>query len=241
MKKVCVIIPIYKQQLSLAEMKSVNRVRNVLKERDLFFICPLHMDTVYYEQNFKGMGCKRFPDKYFVSIQGYSRLLLNPQFYKSFEDYQYMLIAQTDSLILQDKDVLDEFMELGYDYIGAPWYPPMELVEWKVFNHIISPKNGSPRICEAGNGGFCLRNIKNTKKLLKKKFLMAAKWKIRANEDTFFAYYGNDPDSEYTIAPENISRKFALEAGMKKFIEKGEIPFAVHAWEKYWRDIRNCI
>lgn len=233
MKKLCVIIPIYKKQLSLMEIESVNRVRRILRQRELFFICPQHLDTIYYERLFKGMKYQRFSDRYFLNIQGYTRLLLSPKFYKRFCEYEYMLIAQTDSMILQDTDILDEFIKLGFDYIGAPWYPPMELVELEIFSRIVRPINGKPRICEAGNGGFCLRNIENTKKLLEKKFLSAVKWKLRANEDTFFAYYGNDPDCEYTIAPENISRRFALESKMKEIIKRGEIPFAVHAWEKY--------
>lgn len=235
-EKVCVVIPVYQDSLIWEEEASVRRVQKILKDRRCFFVGPESLERTYYENKFSEILYEGFRDSCFANVQTYSRLLLSPYFYKRFQRFQYMLIAQPDSFILGMEDRLDDFMELGYDYMGAPWYPAMELAALRAGGRILLPKDGKPRLCTAGNGGFSLRNIAHTINLLEKKWIMAQKWKQRGNEDTFFAYYGNDIRCEYTIAPEEISRQFALEVRMEEFIHKGHIPFAIHAWKKYLKD-----
>ena len=54
-------------------------------------------------------------DKYFNSafVKAYKDTL-----YSRFEKYEYMLIYQLDAFVFSDR--LMEFVEAGYDYIGAP-------------------------------------------------------------------------------------------------------------------------
>jgi hypothetical protein len=95
---------------------------------------------------------KKLDQTFFDNIDGYNRLLKSFEFYKKLQGFDYILIYQTDAYIF--KNELDYWCSLCYDYIGAPW---TGLHKWN--NH---PLTG------VGNGGFSLRNIKSTIKVLYK-------------------------------------------------------------------------
>lgn len=75
------------------------------------------------------------------TLNDYNRLLTHDSFWEKYQDYDRVLIFQSDSMIL--KDGIDDFLE--YDYYGAPW---------KFQN------NG-------GNGGLSIRNPKKCLSLIK--------------------------------------------------------------------------
>ena len=68
----------------------------------------------------------------------------------------------------------------------------------------------------------------------------------RFNEDLFFSNMARKYEEEngerriikpgfrYVAAPVSQATLFALETDMKEQIQKGHIPYAVHAWEKYY-------
>ena len=72
-----------------------------------------------------------------INVSEYSKILSTPQFYE-FIHAEYVLIFQTDSYLRRFG--MEEYVKLGYDYIGAPW--PHE--GWDF---------------QAGNGGLSLRKI----------------------------------------------------------------------------------
>jgi hypothetical protein len=77
------------------------------------------------------------------SLTQYNQLLTTPSFWEKYQDYERVLIFQTDSMILRDG--IDEFLE--WDYVGAPWK----------FQD------------KGGNGGFSLRNPKKCLSLIQKR------------------------------------------------------------------------
>ncbi|MDO4966363.1 MAG: DUF5672 family protein [Lachnospiraceae bacterium] len=175
-----------------------------------------------------------FSDKHFGSNKTYSRLILSEEFYQPFLDYEYMLIAQTDTYILNTDYTLKYFIDQNFDYWGAPWpNGPFDLPygpkEWFKSVFVNNPKN-----LHVGNGGFSLRKVAPTYKLVKKHHTYI-KYVWRLNEDLFFSNMASKPNSSYVSAPVDEAAKFALETNMQEEIDKGNIPFAVHAWEKYFR------
>ncbi|MCQ2075364.1 MAG: hypothetical protein MJY77_09350, partial [Bacteroidaceae bacterium] len=89
--------------------------------------------------------------------------MLSAAFYDGLSNYEYMLIAQPDACIWYEKNMLDHFMDVGYDYYGAPWIPARRIWEWARV-----PKEngkGARLVClkkegngiTMGNGGFSLR------------------------------------------------------------------------------------
>jgi hypothetical protein len=87
-----------------------------------------------------------------INLSGYNQLLISHQFYYSFVDVDFILIHQTDAFVFRDD--LDQWCAMKYDYIGAPWSG--------IHIYKDTPLVG------VGNGGFSLRNVKNTIVLLKK-------------------------------------------------------------------------
>ena len=190
-------------------------------------IAQLFSDRVHF---------RPFNKKYFRSNKTYSRLLLSDSFYRAFLEYEYMLIAQTDTYILNTEHTLEEFItvsrEKGYDYWGAPWVNGPFSKPYTIKDRLKLTIVKHPEKVRVGNGGFSLRNVCNTCNLvIRKKNLIDFWW--RFNEDLFFSWFALDPANGYRAATYEEASVFALETSMKEEIGKGNIPFAVHAWEKY--------
>ena len=257
MKDCCIIIPIYNVTPTATEVLSIKRNCTVLKDYDIYFIHPFFMNISAYEQLITEIFMEHiktsdksvkdtfnnnthffaFKKKYFKSNKTYSRLLLSEDFYRQFIKYEYMLIAQTDTYILNTEHSLKEFIDTAsaknYSYIGAPWpdgpfCKPYSLKDYVKLMVIKEPSN-----IHVGNGGFSLRHVVNCINLIRKnQALLTFGW--RFNEDMFFSYLGSKEGSEYRVADTVTAGNFALETNMREEIEKGHIPYAVHAFEKYY-------
>ena len=230
----CVIIPIYKKQLELDEEFSVDRTVEVLKERTIFFIAPLGMEYSYYQKRYPEVKCVFFNKKYFKNVSSYSKLLLSRCFYDKFLNFDYMLIAQTDAIILSSKDLLDMFVRLEYDYIGAPWKKSEKLYPM-VFKGSTHLKNVlKPVESRVGNGGFCLRKIKTMVEILNAHPLAIGISKLykKANEDGVLCYYLK-VNNRYSLPTVDMAETFSVEETAKVVLEKGIRPFAVHGYKKY--------
>jgi hypothetical protein len=178
---------------------------------------------------------------------------MNKEFYKTFEEYNYMLMYQLDVLVFSSS--LDYWISKKIDYVGAPW--------------IIEDEDGK-RFQGAGNGGLSLRNIRTfinvleSKKLFNKKekfsklslstkfsniFILwillrtgltrhlAPLYRILYNgqEDRFWACYATFFVKNFRVATVNESLLFAFER-YPEFCFKhnsDRLPFGVHAWERY--------
>lgn len=135
------------------ERISFTQVCKVLGKYPIIIACPESLKlNAYYEINSKIL-VKNFNPDYFKSVEGYNQLLLSSNFYSQFNKYKYILLYQLDAFVFSDE--LEFWCEAGYDYIGAPWFEGFgEATEKSI-------------IIGIGNGGFSLRNIKNSLKILK--------------------------------------------------------------------------
>lgn len=226
----CVVIPIYNELPKDNEILSICRNIDVLKDYDIYAVYPDGMNVDQYCL-YGITNYVPFNKKYFISNKTYSRLVLSDSFYSFFNKYDYMLIAQTDTYILNTNYSLDFFVNLKYDYYGAPWpegpfNKPYRLREYLKCLFVRNSAN-----LHVGNGGFSLRKIDATLNLVKKhKFYIKYIWRL--NEDLFFSIHGRKGGA-YTSCPIDVASQFALETNMQSQITKGNIPYAVHAWEKY--------
>ena len=228
MKPCAIVIPIYNTIPTENEKISIRRNCTVLKDYDTFLIHPFDMDTSAYEElimdifrakiadrpNESIVGAfndhihfKPFKKKYFRSNKTYSRLLLSEEFYRCFMDYEYMLIAQTDTYILNTDHTLDEFLRISreeaYDYWGAVWtkgpfYRPYTLKDRFKLAVVKEPEK-----IRVGNGGFSLRHVVNTVNLVRRrKNLIDYYW--RFNEDMFFSWFAYAESDKYRAANEEF-------------------------------------
>src|ERR1700744_1519211 len=117
-KKAAVVIPVYKTQLSAYEKVSLKQCKDILGDHPVIFAKPvsLNIDGLISVTGFQSVS---FDDHYFESVHGYNELMMAEEFYKSFSDYEYILIYQLDAFVFSDQ--LDYWCDQDYDYIGAPW------------------------------------------------------------------------------------------------------------------------
>lgn len=220
MPKVAVVIPVYKENLNEFEKISLAQCRNVLKNYPLIFVAPEGKIFSYFEKNDL---IAHFPEKFFQNTKTYNRLMMSPQFYEPFLDFDYILIYQLDAFVFYD--ALELFCNLNYDYIGAP----VAYHSWYGYKQ----KNKVPRV---GNGGFSLRKVKNCYNLLKN-FSTRADWDFCLEnfyEDAFLGLCGVDEDTNFNVAPVEVAICFAVDYFPDRFLRRigNKIPFGCHGWYK---------
>ena len=246
-QQIIILIPIYKKSLGDLEEYSVKYSISNLKEgREVRFIAPETLDLKYYQDNFQDVGIDFYNDIYFKSTEDYSRLLLRKEFYENYEGYEYLLIHQTDAILLYDN--LDYWCSLNLSYVGAPWPAGLNVILNQ--GRFSEPNEKLIRV-HVGNGGFSLRNIQDFIKCL-----IDFKGEVEIylsngfdnigghNEDVFFAAMAIVSESFTTPDPLTASL-FATEYPPAYYMQfNGNIaPMAGHAWWKFdikfWRELIN--
>lgn len=238
MKTVIIIIPVYREYLTKEEFLNV---RNNIKRLSLYeicFVCPQSLNMGFYKKEFPWIKCVKFPDTFFKGIKGYNRLMLSKETYKRFEKYDFLCICQADVLILKEGRCLDPFLNMEYDYIGAPWFPAQyitllpDIMKIQKFINLFFKK----KYVYVGNGGFSLRRTAKTYWLLDKWRLQVMLWPHY--EDYFFAFMGRYKDPLYRIAPVEIAQNFSVETGSRELIrDKNVDPVGIHGYRKYYPEI----
>lgn len=252
-QKNAVVIPIYQSVLSESELFSIRNVAKILAKHDIYFVGPEHLTHflgLLSGQFDTQIAFKTFPDRYFASIAGYNDLMVSAMFYRSFADYQCMLIAQTDSLVF--KDELNFWADKNYSYIGAPWF--------EGYTQPVLPL----QLSRVGNGGFSLRNIQDFLRVLNRprvfKNTLMKHWpgswlsntyryfkdyhafvykdlhlNIDVNEDLFWSLFVPEQCPFFTVPDATEAVAFAFEAHPEYLFEinKHQLPFGCHAWERY--------
>lgn len=259
---VVIIIPIYKEQLSVSEKVSLKRCIKVLGGYQIFFVTHHQLSKQEYieiiEKEDSVLNCDfiYFDYKYFKSIQGYNELMLSRGFYNAFSKYNFILLYQLDAFVFQNE--LDEWCRKGFDYIGAPWFHKFGNSESLEFRGV-------------GNGGFSLRKPKAMLSIINRwrslysmrRLLSALKYGehnkvgliikfilevcyIRRNSFSLFPFYNSNEDYVWGLTfgkdlkvlsiptPEEALR-FAFEDKPEYLfkLNNGKLPLGCHGWEKY--------
>ena len=150
-KKVAILIPMStRAELSADEEISMRQMIHHLGRYEKFLIVPEGLDV-----NFDGFLTKHFPRRFFGSAAAHCRLLNTPEFYRHFEDYEFIFFHHLDALAFSDQ--LEEWCDTDLDYIGPPW-----------INSPDSPWVDRPRV---GNGGFTLLRVRKALEALRSKHL----------------------------------------------------------------------
>jgi hypothetical protein len=240
---------------SEAEEIAFRHARKYLGAHDIYVAMPRS-----HRGEYAGLRSVRFPDRYFGSARAHGALLLSERFYRTFEDYDYILVHHLDAIALRDS--LDEWCAAGYDYIGAPWLICSDTP------HITAEK--------VGNGGFSLRRVSSflrvlrsrryfiepeeywrryaerttplvrtlnsPRRLLKRmRAFNDVHWHIRwaldgdVHEDRFWAEYATHYDPTFRIAPVDVAMRFAFEATPRSCYERvgRELPLGAHRWQTF--------
>jgi len=251
-----VVTPIYKKDISKDEQLSIKSAIMHLNAYDKVIVAPkkfINDEEFLTIWESYGYEVVFFDNKYFVSTESYNKFMMNKEFYKKFDEYNYMLVYQLDVLVFSD--TLDYWMSKQIDYVGAPW---------------IIEDEDEKRFDGAGNGGLSLRNIQTFIKVLESKKLYNKKYRFEklhlnlkfknifilwfllhynltrsfsslyrklydGQEDRFWAYFATFFVEEFKVATIKDSLLFAFERCPEFCFEENKhlLPFGVHAWERY--------
>ena len=257
-----VLIPLHRKLVSSAEFYSFENTLAVLSAHDIFVVCPAELEgylvTLRREKNW-GFRSVNFPTNCFESVASYNSLLVSWEFYARFERYDFILIVQTDALVVSDR--LDYWCDRDYSYIGAPWFRGM------------TRPSGSLEFLGVGNGGFSLRKVADFLQVLSRNeqeqrgrviTATSVSEKIRSaralkhclvisrsfpflrvsvNEDIFWGIVAPGRYESFNVPSAPDAVPFAFETAPRHLLElnNGELPFGCHAWERYdpgfWREV----
>ncbi len=227
---VVTVVPVYQDRLPPLEEYSLDVSLKALAGRPVVFIGPPDLPRGYYLQRYPGVPYIAFDAPYFAGIAGYNRLLLGDAFYARFADHEFVLILQTDAVVLRDE--LDFWTAAPFDYVGAPWPQGNELfVNLGRFEGAFGKKVK----VQVGNGGLSLRRIDKCRALLRE-FGVATDVFLQtgSSEDLFFAFMGA-LSADFVIPNEITASRFALELSPRYYlhVNGGQLPMGGHAWWKY--------
>lgn len=202
-KTCCIVIPSYKEKLEGDDELSFKQAIKIFGDkRHIKVIVPNNISTEYYEQYGGVIEICNVDNKWLSSTKEYNIMCCSKEFWEMFTEYEYVLIYQTDCWIFEDR--LDRFIEMNFDYYGAPWPHHRDTV---------------------GNGGFSLRKVS---KMLE----ITSKYKydgdsLLGNEDTWFC---QTHGSDLNLCDLKTACNFSMEFITKKYMSNVEsIPMGLHS------------
>ncbi len=260
MKKACVVIPVYKTELSAYERISLSQCIKVLGAYDIYVVLPEGLENTFKSSMYfrdERLKYKTFKDTFFTDIPAYNRLMKSPAFYGAFLDYEFLLIHQLDAFVFSDE--LEQWCNLNFGTIGAPLFEGHDFAE-----------KGS-MIVGQGNGGFCLRKVRACYDVVSQYRWLnykrtfegpVAQFYVRwyrfvkhrllfnfsgypfqpiINEDLFWAEVVPKAFPAFKVPDPLQAVGFSFEVNPDVLFEKNgrKLPFGCHAWWKYdlefWR------
>jgi hypothetical protein len=239
MKKIIVLVPIYKAALDTLEYFSLKKSLAALRGREVLLVGPEGLDLTFYNSHFPDLPFRAYPAECFASIPGYNRLLMSGDFYRQYLDYEFMLILQTDAVVL--KDDLDYWCAQPFDYVGAPWPDGYELF---INGGRFGGDCGKHVKVYVGNGGLSLRRISKCISLVEEfeGEIIDFFNRTGSSEDLFFSFIGM-VSQDFIIPNEIIASRFALELRPSYYLKVngGHLPMGGHAWWKYEPDFWRAV
>ncbi|MET3977581.1 hypothetical protein ABIB62_000147 [Mucilaginibacter sp. UYP25] len=256
-EKVAILIPFYKDSITEYEILALKQSQKILGDFPIIAIKPNWLQLTDEVKEYL-TDIISFDDQFFANVPGYNALMTDSAFYKTFLNYEYILIYQLDAFVF--KNTLNYWCSRGYDYVGAPWmnyhdYPDViktaksNLKKW-FYTRFNILKDGLPSPLQfenrVGNGGFSLRRVdKFYKACLKMKEEIAyynTRHEYQFGEDVFWSVEVNRKGEFLKIPSYKIAVGFSLEQSPERGMRilKGELPFGCHAWDRdlpFWRPV----
>lgn len=208
---------------------------------------------------------ERFDDVNFVGVKEYSRLLLRLEFYERFKSYDYMLLYQLDAWVFSDElDYWTRrgYSYIGAPWFEMDAKGDLKIVPFggnggfslrdvSAFNRVLSVPP-SKYVAKLSHIWRAYDNYPFWRKLIRLPRMIGRRWASGnrygvflesfiaegRNEDGFFSSYAPMIDQEFIVAPSFAAVPFAFECQPRMLFEmnKRQLPFGCHAWEKYESD-----
>jgi hypothetical protein len=231
LEKVVILIPTHKPILDYSEIISLRQCFNVLGNYPIKIICPAGLNVERYKKIAPHATFDFLEPTWFSSIKMYNLLRIGPLLYEKYSNFEFILFYELDAFVFSDE--LAYWCSKGFDNIGAPW-----------FEGFIREDSTNP--IGAGNGGFCLRNVKKCLDLSKRvseiKEPVEVFWPGEyCPDDIFWSLYVTRHFPDFNNAPISDALKFSFERKPELLFELNNkrLPFGCHKWQKnahFWKD-----
>ena len=152
-KKVVIVIIAHKESLSNAEKLSLKQCYKILGKYPIKIICPEGLDVSEYLEINSKAEIVFIDARWQSTYQMFNKLKIDSLLYIKFKDYENILFYELDAWVFRNE--LEYWCDKEYDYVGAPWFEG-----WG--------KTTSDKIIGVGNGGFSLRNIQSSIRILRR-------------------------------------------------------------------------
>jgi glycosyltransferase involved in cell wall biosynthesis len=227
-----ILIPIYREKPDLLERFSLDYSIKAIKKYPICFIGPKCLDPKYYLDRYENSMFLAFENIYFSNIKNYNRLLMSRNFYQQFNNYDFLMILQTDAIILRDE--IDFWCNQPFDYVGAPWPDHYELQIY-INAGRFSNEYAKHLKLKVGNGGLSIRRISKCIALLDEFSEVSDIFSQNGyNEDLFFSAMAM-LSNNFVMPNEITASRFSVELEPFYYyrVNGKNIPMGGHAWWKY--------
>ena len=263
--RLAVLVPTHLEQLDEGLAATLLNNATQLKGYKFEVILPRTCSPSWYEDFFSEHGIdgtvRLVQTEYFGSPAAVNKMGTDPAFYRMYQEFDYILVCHLDAWIFHDR--LANWMDMGYDFIGAPLFLPEN--DKVHFLQRMAPFGG--------NGGLSLRRVASCIRVLETfqpsrspLRLAQAVWFLARNrqwgfitilyrllrelsqdwrgtcekyniyEDVFFTIIAPLCRNRISIPTSRTAMKFACEVNyplFQKELFSLEPPFGIHGYDKY--------
>jgi hypothetical protein len=201
---VVVVTPVWRPGLSDDELIRLRITERAAQSWQRVILHPEGMPIERIQQQLPSWTYQSCEPHRLSSVQSYSSWLLQSDFYERFRGFEFMLIAQLDSVLLRQPPSA----AFDYDYLGAPWDPPWRVIVFQGQMRIIRAFGrmwGKKLV--VGNGGLSIRRVERFAEAARQLAGSVAPQVLRtANEDAVWSYFAEGLGLR--VAPAHIASKF---------------------------------
>lgn len=244
-----VVIPLYTTLLDRWASLALRSAESVFSRRQIVFVGPHDVAKSPLATTLRTRGCivLGLESHHFASRSTYNSMLLQPDFFRMFVEFDYILLFQLDAFAL--RDTLDYWMSLNFDFIGAPLRRSYG-------------RTGSAGVGPGLNGGLSLRRVDSALRVLgssrgrRIRMRDAAAmerhprlWVIRTvrdglifnfssgrrapkvNEDLYWSYFAPRANPWFRVPNADVARGFACDAANNwpSRLEFSQTTIGIHA------------
>ncbi len=215
MKDLAIVIPVYKENLSINEEIALEQVVKKLGKYEIFFLAP---EGLQIRRDNTTIKYQYFERKWFQNIESYSAFMLTSYLYQRFADYVYILVYQLDAFVFGDN--ISDYMKMNFDYIGAPTLEGM----YKPYR--------SEKVLFTQNGGFSLRKVSAFRNWCESNEQEISLMKKYDAEDSIIYALRS---KGLNLAPIDVALQFSFDSNVRECFERNNmlLPLGCHAWERY--------
>jgi hypothetical protein len=159
---VTVVIPVFKNQLTETEAKSLEKCLETLEQFPVLFITGDDTNLDDLSSRHPSITNYRFENEYFKNRATFQKLLLRDEFYDRFDWSEFILVHELNSFVL--KNELRYWCKQGYDFIQP--CPDSLTVSW--LDSFVSKKLAPQTVDQLSSAGLSLRRVGPMRKAIKK-------------------------------------------------------------------------